>query len=233
MVQPSMNIAATTPGTLLGCQSWRGAILMKISAAHTSIISLMVVLVFVMIASLITAAHPAHAEPECGVITEPRIDLEPEEGMGPLDLNGYQLVDAQYLNFIGDAPVRYPEGVLWGFYNPDATDAAKACAGAAYRQVKAVLGANLPTWREAARLGVTTKIYLWINDYTRATCKIERRPAVLAHWPHEKDYAYGSWKWIATLTQEGRCFVPDPQQIEAEMRQAIHAIEMMRFYSSF
>ena len=147
-----------------------------------------------------------------------------EPNMTAVRLNGFALLDAEYLNFVGTTPVRYPEEVHWGFQAPGSTPAARACARRGYRQVVALLQGNPPLLQSLRASGATRVFYLWINDYSRSGDRVEERLAGLTHWPHDRDYHLGSWKWVVALARNGRCLVPTQQQVESSLRAAIDGL---------
>lgn len=145
--------------------------------------------------------------------------------MRPIEVNGFKLVDAEYLPFVGSTPLRYPEDVLWGFYADGSSDAARACAHRAFRQIQATFNENLPELRDAVALGATRFFYLWIDDYTTADIHRSRRPAQVWHWgAPADDFGVGYWKWEVTLSQTGVCQLPRREQIRAAFQEAIDMI---------
>lgn len=69
--------------------------------------------------------------------------------------------------------------------------------------------------KKLIEVGQTTNhFFLWVNDYTTASDTEEVRPNNFWHWNRgTKDYSQGYYKWESTLTKDGRCLVPDDQQI--------------------
>ena len=129
--------------------------------------------------------------------------------MQPLNLNDYRLVDAEYLPFVGVAPVRYPNDVQWGFYSDAVTAEAQACALSAFRQLRAFFLENPSELQEAVDLGATPSFFLWIDDYSEASDQRARRTARLWHLnPEGRDVRRGHWNWEAVLTQSGTCILP-------------------------
>jgi hypothetical protein len=158
--------------------------------------------------------------------------------MKAFESNGYALSGAEYWPARGNAEVRYPEEVLWGFYpkkgvappgetdkNPDdASEAAIACAEKSFAALQAFLATNPPELRRIVENGkgegYTNRFYLWTNDYSRASTPYAPgvRSARLWYWKRKTpDPARppGYWKWEATVTQNGECQLPGPGQTHA------------------
>jgi len=138
--------------------------------------------------------------------------------MEPVTRNGYELVDAQYMSFVGNASFHYPDDVLWGFNNASASAAAKACAASAYEQLLGLFNQNAPLLREVVRLGATPRFYLWINDYTASTGNREIRHAGLWHWG--SDYTIHEWEWEVSVFKSGTCELPTNAEVQAALRTA-------------
>lgn len=160
------------------------------------------------------------------------------ETMKSFESNGYVLSGAEYWPAHGDAEVKYPEEVLWGFYpkkgvaaagetepNPDdASSAAIACAEKSFAALRAFLASDPPELRRIVENGkgdgYTNAFYLWTNDYTRATRPYAPgvRSPRLWYWKRkspEPGRPPGFWKWEATVTQSGECQLPGPAQTHA------------------
>lgn len=158
--------------------------------------------------------------------------------MTTFESNGYVLSGAEYWPAHGNAEVRYPEEVLWGFYPKkgtappgetdknadDASGAAVACAEKSFAALRAFLASDPPELRRIALRGqgegYTNKFYLWTNDYTRASRPYGPgvRSARLWYWKRktpDPTRPPGYWKWEATVTQNGECQLPGPGQTHA------------------
>jgi hypothetical protein len=158
--------------------------------------------------------------------------------MSSFESNGYVLSGAEYWPASGNAEVKYPEEVLWGFYpkkgiappgetdkNPDdASSAAIACAEKSFAALKAFLATEPPELRRIVERGkaegYTNKFYLWTNDYTRAATPYAPgvRSARLWYWKRktpDPTRPPGYWKWEATVTQRGECQLPGAAQTRA------------------
>lgn len=163
-----------------------------------------------------------------GLLLTSAAKAEAAHEMQPLTLNGYQIVDAQYWSFIGDAPFRYPQDVLWGFYADGASAAAQDCAVQAFRKLKTLFQSNPASLSHFVNLGGTPRFYLWISDYTVASAKRQRRDARLWHYSTTgsgvEDYTTGSWEWEATVLQSGTCQLPSDADTQATIDAAVSAL---------
>ena len=150
--------------------------------------------------------------------------------MGTFEMNGFTLDGAEYWPYVGAEDIDYPDAILWGFYpekdvdfegtpNPDTpTDAAMDCAHIAYDELRGFLAAPPPELQQAVGGSVTNRFYLWVNDYTRAADPYPPgvRPSRLWYWtrnPPVEGRIPGFWKWEATVTHDGTCTTPQPDQI--------------------
>lgn len=164
------------------------------------------------------------------LVTTPVFANVPSREMQGFQANGYRVLDAEYLAFVDDEPLRYPDDVMWGFYADDTTQEAQDCALRGYRQLRSFLEENPSEMRVARDAGVTTAVYLWVDDYSNASYDRSRRQARLWHWnPEGRDYARGYWKWEVVMTQGGNCILPERSQVLEALQRA--ADEM--FFSSF
>jgi hypothetical protein len=148
------------------------------------------------------------------------------------------LSGAEYWPAHGNAEVKYPEEVLWGFYPKkgiappgetdenadDASIAALECAEKSFSALRAFLASDPPELRRIVErgkdAGYTNKFYLWTNDYTRATRPYAPgvRSARLWYWKRktpDPSRPPGYWKWEATVTQSGECQLPGLAQTRA------------------
>ncbi len=164
--------------------------------------------------------------------------------MSAFEDKGYELRGAEYWPYRGAEEPRYPEDVLWGFYPKkgevppgetepnadDASPAAIACAAKSFAALKAFIASDPPALRritnEGTDLGYTNKFYLWTNDYTHASEPYPPgvRSARLWYWKRKTpDPARpnGYWKWEATLTREGACMIPEPEQRAAMLEEQL------------
>ena len=144
--------------------------------------------------------------------------------MNVIEINRYQLVGAEYWPFYGNEPFRYPNDVLWGFYPEGASKEAVMCAETSYLALLDFFRANWHIMRDVVSFGATRKFYLWTNDYSAAS---ERpfRPARMSHWNSgTRDYSLGYWKWESTLRADGKCEVPNADQITRELIEAVGAL---------
>ena len=133
---------------------------------------------------IVGAARPVTARP---VATAPRdASATAATPMRSFEHEGFTLSGAEYWPYVGSAPPRYPEDVLWGFYpvkgvtapgesDPNlesASPAAVACAERAFADLRRFLSAHSKKLRETVDAGsgdgLTPLFYLWVNDYTRA-----------------------------------------------------------------
>jgi len=156
--------------------------------------------------------------------------------MRAFEENGFTLTGAEYWPYVGDKEPEYPSEVLWGFYpekgvtaegetDPNLSSAspkAVACATRAYTKLRAFIASKPEKLRRVAELGkdknYTTKFYLWTNDYTRAKEPFPEgvRKNRLWFWMRKPQVAGktpGYWKWESTLTQSGKCLIPEDAQI--------------------
>jgi hypothetical protein len=157
--------------------------------------------------------------------------------MKPFELNGITLTGGEYWPSRGDAPPKYPDDVLWGFYPEkgvvfegsaapeSATPAAVACAEQSFAALRAFMERNPPEFHEAAKSPeVSSRFYLWVNDYTEASDPFPTplRPAKLWYWqrkPAVEGRIPGYWKWETTITQSGECQIPQREQIDAYLKE--------------
>jgi hypothetical protein len=147
--------------------------------------------------------------------------------VGELELSG-----AEYWPYRGTEEPNYPEDILWGFYpqhgvvddgevaTASATPAAVACAEQSYAALQAWTAAVPDAFWEAVGDGRSSRFYLWVNDYSEAAepWPHEVRPAKFWYWerkPAVVGRVPGYWKWETTLTPDGQCTFPQPEQIEA------------------
>jgi len=154
--------------------------------------------------------------------------------MTTFEKNGAILSGAEYWPYVGTTDIAYPDDVLWDFYPEGATPAAVACAEQAYRRLERFVANDDATWKRIVELGAsegyTNKFYLWTNDYARAAdpFPFPRRVNRLWYWkrnPPLPDRAPGYWKWESTLTQDGRCLVPEDAQIRAYLDETLQRLE--------
>ncbi len=167
--------------------------------------------------------------------------------MHPFEENGFTLTGAEYWPYVGDKEPDYPSGVLWGFYpqkgvtaegetdpNPEsASPKAVACATQAFTKLRAFIASKPEKLRRVVELGkdrnFTPKFYLWTNDYTRAKDPFPEgvRKHRLWYWTRKPQMAGktpGYWKWESTLTQTGKCLVPEDAQIDAYLDEKLHEL---------
>jgi hypothetical protein len=182
----------------------------------------------------------------CGAASAPAPAAAPpapaEPPMATFEENGYLLAGAEYWPYVGEADIRYPEEVLWGFYpekgvaapgesEPNADSArpeAVACARKSYAALRAFIASDPPLLRkivtDGTEQGFVPRFYLWTNDYGRAADPYPPgvREARLWYWKRkqpEPPRPPGYWKWEATLTQAGECQVPRAEQIAAYLEE--------------
>jgi hypothetical protein len=171
--------------------------------------------------------------------------------MRAVSKNSLALSGAEYWPYLGDKAFRYPDDVLWGFYpeagvspgageepNPaSATAAAIECATTAYRKLVAFFEDHPATLDRILELGaskgITSKFYLWTNDYSRASnpYPYPMRTHRLWYWKRSPQVAgrvAGYWKWESTLTQDGRCLTPEPGQIREYLESKLTELEAAR-----
>jgi hypothetical protein len=171
--------------------------------------------------------------------------------MTTFESNGYMLSGGEYWPYRGSEEPRYPEDVLWGFYpkkgetppgetDPNADNAsplAIACATRSFKALRAFLASDPPELRkittEGTDLGYTNRFYLWTNDYTHVNEPYPPgiRAARLWYWKRKKpDPARpnGYWKWEATLSRDGVCTIPDPNQIRSVLAEELGRIAQAR-----
>ena len=139
---------------------------------------------------------------------------------------------AEYWPNRGEAEADYPADILWGFYPEEglvfegapgvatATPAAVACAERSYAALIAFIDELPPAFLAALGPGVSSRFYLWVNDYSEAapTFSHEVRPARFWYWarnPAVVGRVPGYWKWETTLTRDGVCHIPERAQIDA------------------
>jgi hypothetical protein len=156
--------------------------------------------------------------------------------------NGLHLDGAEYWPYIANREPDVPADLLWGFYpqqgevfegevtRASATAAAVACAEQSYAALREVFGNPPPLLRRAIELGASTRFYLWLNDYSRASQPFptpmrlsrfwywQRRPAVVGRVP-------GFWKWETTLLQDGQCLIPNAEQITDALAAKVRELE--------
>ncbi|MGE0549060.1 MAG: hypothetical protein AB7O24_16435 [Kofleriaceae bacterium] len=168
--------------------------------------------------------------------------------MDSFTINGYLLAGAEYWPYSGTAEIRYPEEVLWGFYpekgvvpegetepNPDsARPEAIACAKTAFAALRAFVSSDPPKLHKIVELGASQgfvpRFYLWTNDYGRAAEPYPPgvREARLWYWKRKTpDPARppGYWKWESSLTQQGECKIPRPEQIEQYLTETLATVQ--------
>ena len=163
-------------------------------------------------------------------------------------MNGYVLAGAEYWPYVGKEDIRYPEDVLWGFYpvkgeipvgetDPNADSASRVaieCAQQAFSALQVFLAKNPPALRRIVEVGESKgfvpRFYLWTNDYTRAATPYPPgvREARLWYWKRkqpEPPKPPGYWKWESTVTQDGECHVPTPEQIDKYLGETLASLE--------
>lgn len=137
------------------------------------------------------------------------------DGMRPTEINGYAVVEAQYLPFQGSAVFRYPGDALFGFAPEAATAAAKGCANAAFSRLLQLFLQNPSYLGAAAEQGATRRFVLWINDYTMSSKRSHYRPARFWHsGANAGDYKQGKWVLEATQSIDGHCELPTELQLK-------------------
>lgn len=142
--------------------------------------------------------------------------------MRPLAIEAYQVVDAQYVPFVGSLRPSYPRDVLFGFYPSEGTDAAVACAELSFLRVERFLRSDDSNLARFTDQGGTPNFYLWINDYSLSNPRYAYRPARLWHFNYgSQDYRTGYWYWEATLTLEGFCELPTSEQVKAAVDEGL------------
>ncbi len=168
---------------------------------------------FLIVTATFLYALPMHAK-----------SVRPGE-MNVVEINKYQLAGAEYWPFYGDEPFRYPNDVLWGFYPEGVSKEAVKCAEASYAVLLDFFRQNWRIMRDVVSYGATRKFYLWTNDYSYASSERLLRKAKLSHWnPGVRDYSQGYWKWESTLSPAGTCEIPNAEQINEVLSDALKII---------
>ncbi|MCX6108013.1 MAG: hypothetical protein NTZ90_00215 [Proteobacteria bacterium] len=147
------------------------------------------------------------------------------EAMRPTEVNGYEVVDAQYLPFLGSATFRYPGDALFGFYPAGATIAAKQCAYTSFNNLLLLFFQNRSELRSAAELGATRRFVMWTNDYTQSNQRTFYHPSRIWHTgANSRDYKSGTWVWEATQGINGVCEQPTDAQLKAALMNAMQVL---------
>lgn len=161
--------------------------------------------------------------------------------MRPFTHAGLTLTGAEYWPNRGTTKTRYPEDVLWGFYPEkgvvfegeaapaSARPAAVACAEASFHALRTFMDTRPEKLHQLAkRPSVSSRFYLWVNDYSEASADFPHpvRPGRLWYWQREPAVVGrvpGYWKWETTLTRSGVCQIPSEPQIDAYLTERVEA----------